>query len=164
MTRKPAVFSTELFELLREAVAAASSATDLYKIGGAVSMAALGYARHTSAVDLFIAEGAQAAVLLALRARGFRVTPVVDGLHYVAQRPDEQDPEARIDVLVASDEPDWSAVASPDKAAMDDLTFHVFPPELLVLSKFYEVDNRSPPRGGVAQPSESRRVPRVSPK
>lgn len=141
MTHKPAVFSPELFRLLEEAVGAASSVTDQYAIGGAVGMAVYGYARQTSDVDLFIDDSARTAVLVALKRRGFRVTPIFDGLHYVAQWPDEQDPDARIDVLVPFDDPDWSAVAAPDQAEMNGLVFQVFPAELLVLSKFYGVDN-----------------------
>src|SRR3972149_7199740 len=141
MSHKPAVFSPELFRLLEEAVGAASSVTDQYAIGGAVGMATYGYARQTSDVDLFIDDSARMAVLRALKRRGFRVTPIFDGLHYTAQWPDEKDPEARIDILVPFDDPDWSAVAAPDQAIMEGLAFQVFPPELLVLSKFYGVDN-----------------------
>lgn len=141
MTRRSVVFTEELFELLRGAVAAASSVTDVYAIGGAAAMAVHRFARHTSSVDLFIDDGAQAGVLRALRTRGFRVTPVTDGLRYTAQRPGEQEPDARIDIIVACDEPDWSAVAAPDHAMLDDLKFNVFPPELLVVSMFYGADD-----------------------
>ncbi len=141
MSPKPSAISSEVFALLRDAVHAAASVTSLYAIGGAVGMAAHGYARQTSDVDLFVDKDARAGILRALRLAGFHVQPIFEGLHYVAQRPGEKDPELRIDVLVPYDDPDWSAVAAPETAEMGGLSFHVFPSELLVLSKFYGVDN-----------------------
>jgi hypothetical protein len=137
---RPAAISDGVYDLLRAAVEA-GSASGAYAIGGAVAMAAHGYARYTSDVDLFVDEDSRAKVLRALRAQGLSVEPVFEGIHYVARRPGALDPELRIDVLVPYDDPDWSAVAAPDEATISGLTFSVFPPELLVLSKFYGVDN-----------------------
>jgi hypothetical protein len=138
---KTASISPEVFDLLERAVRAASSVSQLYAIGGAVGMAACGYARQTSDVDLFVDESARAGVLRALRSEDLHVQPVFEGLHYVAQRPGAADPELRVDVLVPYDDPDWSAVNAPDRGELNGLEFNVFPPELLVLSKFYGVDN-----------------------
>jgi hypothetical protein len=132
-----------LFRLLEEAVGAASSVTDQYAIGGAVGMAVHGYARQTSDVDLFIDDSARTVVLLLheLKRRGFYVMPLPDGPHYIARLSDERNADAFILVTLAMDDIDWSAVTAPDQATMGDLSFQVFPPELLVLSKFYSVDN-----------------------
>ena len=46
----------------------------------------------------------------------------------------------RINVVVAVDDPEWTAVAPPHKASMVDLTFHVFPPKHRVVLSFYAAD------------------------
>jgi hypothetical protein len=122
-------------ELLEKFLRAAKEVDRPYAIGGALAMAAYGYTRQTSDVDAFLAEGDISAWARALRAQGLRVDRVVSGIHYVATVPDHP-ADVRIDLLLPSDDPEWSAVQAPQTANIGGVRAEVFPVALLVAAKF----------------------------
>lgn len=167
MKKKPAAISAEVFSLLKLAEQAVRDAhIEKYAIGGAVGMAAHGYARHTADVDLFVDPQSKNSVLRSMRKLGLHVWSVFEGIHYVAQIPETEDPELRIDVLFPHDDPDWSAVQAPELGMLGNLQINVFPIELLVLSKFYasqddpqdKADIHSMYHRGLFDPDEVRKL------
>lgn len=107
-----------------------------YGIGGAVAMAARGYARYTSDLDLFVTEADAPTVLRALRGAGYRVSEVFDRIHYAAYPPGDVDPDVRIDVLVPYDEPDFSVADGSEPLEVDGATVLVATATVLALQKF----------------------------
>lgn len=110
-----------------------------YAIGGALAMAAAGYARHTKDVDLFVTERDRHKVLIAFRRAGYTVSPVFDPHHYAVYLPgDIEDPDVRIDVMIPAGEPDLSAISYPSVVALTKGgdTFNVVEPNLLAVMKY----------------------------
>lgn len=110
-----------------------------YAIGGALAMAAAGYARHTKDVDLFVTEAGRIKSLMAFRRAGYTVTPVFEPHHYAVYLPGPiDDPEVRIDLMVPAGEPDLSAVEYPGRTALtkDGADFNVVTPNLLAVMKY----------------------------
>ena len=111
-----------------------------YAIGGALAMAAAGYARHTKDVDLFVVEKDRFKVLRALRRAGLDVISVFEPHHYAAYLPGHHDDlEVRIDVMVPADEPDLSAIEYPERKALTKggHEFNVVIPDLLAVMKYH---------------------------
>jgi hypothetical protein len=133
-SRSPWPFDPRVRDLLETFLRAAQETGRPYAIGGALAMAAHGYARQTNDVDAFLADGDIAAWSRALRAEGLRVEPVVGGIHYVASSPEHGD--VRIDLLVPADDPEWSAVQAPETGDIAGVRAEVFPVSLLVAAKF----------------------------
>ena len=87
-----------------------------YAVGGAVAMAAYGYRRNTSDVNLFAHEDDQPRILRALRAGGAtEIEEVFRPFHYVARNPEHDNPEIRIDVLFPASDPELSAIEFPER-------------------------------------------------
>lgn len=110
-----------------------------YAIGGALAMAAAGYARHTKDVDLFVTEPGRIKSLMAFRRAGYIVTPVFEPHHYaVYPREGIDDPEVRIDLMIPAGEPDLSAIEYPSRAALTKGggEFNVVEPNLLAVMKY----------------------------
>lgn len=135
-----------------------------YAIGDAIAMGAHGYRRHTSDVDLFAAEADRNRVLRTLREAGLEVAAVVGPSHYMAYDPDDNDVEARIDVMFPAGDPELSAVELPTRKNVYGHPLNIFPVSVLVLSKFYsdrqkdEMDIAEMYNAGVFDPDEVRRV------
>jgi len=112
-----------------------------HAVGGAVAMAAYGYNRATSDIDIFIDPNQLDPVLGAMRALGYNVRLVFDETHYEVSSPEldrrRGDREAHADLLFASADPDWSALMAPDLARIYDREISVFPAVLLAAAKFY---------------------------
>jgi len=129
------VYSSRLLELL-SAIARAMEKNKLdYAIGGAVAMAAYGYARNTSDIDLFVNGEQKPKVLAALRKLGLDIVPVFRGAHYLAQVPGVSIGKLSVDVLFPDQDPDWSAVQLPETVRVDRVRFEAFPLSLLFLAK-----------------------------
>lgn len=105
-----------------------------WAVGGAFAMAAHGYTRETSDIDLFIGDDAREPLLAALRARGVAVDEVLEDIHYAAI-PDRRDPEQRIDLLFPSSEPDVSALMAARPASVLRRRVPVWPLHLIVAAK-----------------------------
>ena len=105
-----------------------------WAVGGAFAMAAHGYTRETRDIDLFIGDDAREPLLAALRAHGVAVDEVVEDIHYAAI-PDRRDPEARIDLLFPSSEPDVSAMMTVRPALVLKKKVPVWPLHLMVANK-----------------------------
>ena len=134
MTRK--WISPEVEQLLDLFLAAADEIGRPYAIGGALAMGAHGYRRHTDDVDAFVIHEDRVEWIRALRKQGLIVTPLFSGIHYIAQLPNQEDPEVRIDLLVPADDPDLSAVEVPDSTTIANRAAEVWPIDLLVIAKF----------------------------
>lgn len=134
-TRRTNATKTEV--LLNRFLSVASRIKKPYAIGGALAMAAYGYSRETKDVDAFVDYDDRVTWIRALRDSGLEVRQVFHGVHYVATLPRERDPDARIDLLVPSDEPEVSAVLAPDEATiLGRDAVSIFPLNLLVIAKF----------------------------
>ncbi len=105
-----------------------------WAVGGAFAMAAHGYTRETRDIDLFIGDDVREQLLAALRARGIAVDEVLEHIHYAAM-PDRKDPEARVDLLFPSSEPDVSAMMSARPAQVLRRKVPVWPLHLIVANK-----------------------------
>jgi len=110
-----------------------------YAIGGALAMAAHGYARFTEDVDVFITEEGRHKVLQALRAAGYEVGEAMRPFHYFMMLPEHGgDPDVRIDLMFHAGEPDLSAAEFPMRLPIvkggDKL--NVVEPNLLAMMKF----------------------------
>ncbi len=105
-----------------------------WAVGGAFAMAAHGYTRETRDIDLFIGDDAREPLLAALRAHGVAVEEIVEDIHYAAI-PDRRDPEARVDLLFPSSEPDVSAVMAARPALVLRRKVPVWPLHLIVANK-----------------------------
>lgn len=121
---------------LADTVAALDAAGVTYAIGGAVAMAAHGYTRATTDVDVFIDPNDRPAALRALRnnsyGASFRVERIHGDEHWIATRGDGGQ-KYRVDLLFPSADPDWSAIQVPDM--VEGVPF--FSPEMIALSKLY---------------------------
>jgi hypothetical protein len=123
-------------ELLDVFLAVAKELDLPYAIGGALAMGAHGYRRHTDDIDAYVEHKYRGRWIRTLREHGLTVAPLFGGVHYVAQFPDENDPEIRIDLLVPADDPDLSAIEVPDASQIAGRPVEIWPLELLVVSKF----------------------------
>lgn len=110
-----------------------------YALGGALAMAAHGYARHTSDVDLFIAEKDRHKIFRLLRDAGLEISAVMSPFHYIAVLPEHGDLDVRIDLLFPATEPELSAIDLPDRKSItqDTSPLNIFPVDLLAIAKFY---------------------------
>ena len=106
-----------------------------YAVGGALAMAAHGYERQTSDLDVFARFKDRGAVLRALREQGLEVEPLFGGVHYIAYDPAHRDPRIRIDVLVPQEQPFLSALRRPVRAEIAGREMNVFPLVALVAAK-----------------------------
>lgn len=115
-----------------------------YCFAGAVAQAFYGYARMTADVDVFVTPEVAYVVLRALRTAGFIVDVMAESTHYAAHLPSWAHlyPEVRVDVLVASSDPEWSAAKLPCEMTFEGAKVHVMPAELLALSRFYSDEPR----------------------
>ncbi len=130
-----AVYSSALTDLLRSIAQAMEKNKLDYAIGGAVAMAAYGYARNTSDIDLFVSREQKPKVLAALRKLGLDIVPVFRGAHYLGQVPGVPIGKLSVDVLFPEQDPDWSAVQMPETVRVDRVRFEAFPLSLLFLAK-----------------------------
>lgn len=105
-----------------------------WAVGGAFAMAAHGYTRATRDIDLFIGDDVREPLLASLRARGVAVDEILEHIHYAAI-PDRRDPEARVDLLFPSSEPDVSAMMSARPAQVLRRRVPVWPLHLIVANK-----------------------------
>lgn len=128
-------FDPRVRDLLERFLRASKKVDSPYAIGGALAMAAHGYSRQTSDVDVFLEHGKVAAWSRALREECLCVERVVGGIHYVATAP-EYPASVRIDLLFPFDDPEWSAVQFPEKGSIAGVRAEVFPVALLVAAKF----------------------------
>jgi hypothetical protein len=128
-----------VLELIRRAASALEPLDVPYAVGGAVAMAAHGYARYTSDLDVFALDESKPSILRAFRKEGFIVEPLMPPMHYVAFLREHGDPTVRVDILFPADEPALSAVEYPVTVhiAGADLDLKVFPVDMLVAAKFY---------------------------
>lgn len=124
-----------LIELLRTIARAMERSNLDYAIGGAVAMAAYGYERNTTDIDLFVNREQRPQVLRLLRGLGLGVTSVHSGLHYVGAIPRISIERLHVDVLFPESDPDWSAVQLPETVKLDGVRFEAFPLPLLFLAK-----------------------------
>jgi hypothetical protein len=110
-----------------------------YVLGGALAMAAHGYARHTSVVDLFIVEKDRHKVFRLLRDAGLQISAVMSPFHYMAVLPEHDDLDVRIDLLFPTTEPEMSAIDLPDRKSItqDTSPLNIFSVDLLAIAKFY---------------------------
>ncbi len=102
-------------------------------------MAAHGYARYTSDLDIFALDESKSSILRALRKEGFIVEPLMPPMHYVAFLREHGDPTVRVDILFPADEPALSAVEYAVKLRIPgvNLDLKTFPIDMLVAAKFY---------------------------
>lgn len=110
-----------------------------WAIGGAIAQTIHGYERATTDLDVFVHVGQYKLALASLRGAGMQIETLMPEIHYAAHLPKYASlyPEVRIDVLVPSDDPEWSAVAVPDEVDFEGLKLNVFPVVLLALTRFY---------------------------
>lgn len=108
-----------------------------YAVGGAVALGAHGVRRHTADVDVFALEADRPRIARALRTEGMQVSPIFEPHHYIARRPDEDDPEVRIDLLFPADDPELSGIEAPVRAQVAGAELSVFSANMLALTKFY---------------------------
>lgn len=108
-----------------------------YAVGGAVAMAAHGYVRDTTDLDVFFKSEDANKVLSAFRKK-FRVGTFMEPYHYAIQ-PDLREPDVRVDLLFTSDDLERDAVEFPDRAQIvsnkKKLSVDVFPLDVLVAAK-----------------------------
>jgi hypothetical protein len=128
-----------VLELIRRTASALEPLNVPYAVGGAVAMAAHGYARYTSDLDVFALDESKPSIFRALRKEGFTVEPLMSPMHYVAFLREHGDPTVRVDILFPADEPALSAVEYPVTVhiAGTDVDLKVFPIDMLVAAKFY---------------------------
>jgi hypothetical protein len=110
-----------------------------YAIGGAMAMAAHGYARFTEDVDVFITEEGRHKVLRALRSAGYEVGEATRPFHYFMMLPEHGgDPDVRIDLMFPAGEPDLSAAEFPMRLPIvkGGDKFNIVEPNLLAMMKF----------------------------
>jgi hypothetical protein len=137
MTKKTQELEPRVLELVH---AVANSVTSLnvdYAVGGALAMGAHGARRYTSDVDLFIKDADLSAVMRSLRQEGLETTCGFGSNHYIAYNPDDGNPGVHVDVIVANEEPELSAVEHAERRLVGDVELDVFRITLLVASKFY---------------------------
>lgn len=110
-----------------------------YAVGGAIAMAAHGYARHTNDVDLFVVEKDRHKVFRALRDAGMQISAVASPFHYIAVLPEHANPDIRIDLLFPAGDPELSAIELPQRKSLTrgGSPLNVFPADLLAIAKFY---------------------------
>lgn len=107
-----------------------------YTVGGGMAVLLHGVSRHTNDVDVFLLKKDRAALFAALRKDGLLVAPVMDPYHYMAWRPEHNDPRIRIDLLFPEDPLEKFTVRHPQKGAMWDAEFNVTSPAMLAAIKF----------------------------
>lgn len=109
-----------------------------YAIGGAVAMAAAGYARQTEDLDVFFRHEDTPVVLRALRSEGVRFATIAEPYHY-AIIPSVKNPDHRVDLLFTSEDLEVDAVSFPDAVKVmvgnRKATVSIFPPLLLKSTK-----------------------------
>jgi hypothetical protein len=134
-----------VIDLLERVIAAMQKAGIPYAIGGGIAVIAHGVQRTTVDVDLFVRDQERARALRALRDVGLLTDKVFEPAHYLAFDPKHNDPRIRVDVLVPFDDPELGAIEYPQLVRIGDTPdVHVFPAELLVMSKFYTDPNERP--------------------
>jgi hypothetical protein len=126
-----------VLELIRRAASALDPLDVPYAVGGAVAMAAHGYARYTSDLDIFALDEGKSSILRALRKEGFIVEPLMPPMHYIAFLREHGDPTVRVDILFPADEPALSAIEYPVTTHIAGTDVKVFPVDMLVAAKFY---------------------------
>ncbi len=104
-----------------------------YAVGGAVAMAAHGYVRDTTDLDIFFKDEDANTVLTAFRKK-FKVATIQDPFMFCIF-PDLREPDIRVDLLFTSIEMERDAVDFPDGAKIHKLPAHVFPRDVLVAVK-----------------------------
>lgn len=105
-----------------------------YGVGGALAMAAHGYVRQTSDADAFVLRGDVNAWLRAAREEGFEIDSVGMG-QYMLFLKKHRDPLARVDILVALDEPELSAVETSKGKTLGGVRAKFVSPEFLAAMK-----------------------------
>lgn len=108
-----------------------------YAVGGAVAMAAHGYVRETTDLDVFFKSEDQNEVLRAMRKR-HKVVAIADPFHFCIF-PNLRNLDERIDLLFTSIDLERDAVEFPDNAEIRvgrrKLKIEVFPLSVLVSAK-----------------------------
>jgi hypothetical protein len=129
-------YDPRLRELLVAFMKMAKEVKRPYAVGGALAMAAQGYARQTTDLDAFLLRQDALAWFRAARAQGLSVSPVFEGHHYFAWMRKHGDPEVRIDLMFPSEEIYLSGVREPKRAKIGDVASVVLPIELVAAAKF----------------------------
>ncbi len=137
MSKKGQELEPRVLELVHDVAWAIAPIGVDYAIGRALAMGAHGARRHTSDVDIFAKDADRPAIMRALRQAGLETAAIMAPFHYIAYRPQHQDPEVRIDLLFPAGEPELSAIEFADRGIVGDIELNVFPIDLLVASKFY---------------------------
>lgn len=130
----------------------AGSLIDLdYAIGGAVAQALYGYGRMSTDVDVFVTPEDARAALEKMKCDGWLVEMMAPEIHYSACLPKYRHlyPEVRVDLLVASSDPEWSGASLPHNIDFEGTRVQVMPPELLALTRFYSSEPKH--RGDLEQ-------------
>jgi hypothetical protein len=133
-------FNTRVIRLLRALSRAVHG--QKYVVGGGVAVVSAGYLRNTMDVDVFAAPKGGAAIAAALRGEGMVVHSVTDS-HIVAFFEDDniefiaarQQPEYRIDLLVAISEPETSSIRTAQVVQLAELPIAVMRTDYLVAMK-----------------------------
>lgn len=140
-------------EWMREYIqqVASSLATLDYAIGGAVAQALYGYGRMSPDVDVFVTPEHAGAALHELKLHGWQVEVMAPHIHYSAYLPKYRHlyPEVRVDLLVASSDPEWSGATLSNEVDFDGTWVKVLPAELLALTRFYSSEPKH--RGDLEQ-------------
>lgn len=114
-----------------------------YVVGGGIAVAAHGYRRMTSDLDVFASPVTARRFAVALRAEGLTVERIADS-HVIAYYPEDNPsaleqreiPEHRIDLLATITEPETTAIRTAQPTTYAGATFAVMPVDMLVAIKF----------------------------
>jgi hypothetical protein len=135
-SQDPWPYDPRVQELLKAFLRMAKKTHKPYAIGGALAMAAHGYVRQTTDVDAFLRDEDRLDWLRAARAEGLHIDELYHRIHYIAFDLKHGDPRIRIDLMFPAEEPALSAIDIPDTATIGNLSFDVFPIDMLVIAKF----------------------------
>jgi hypothetical protein len=133
-------FSTRVIRLLHALSWAAGH--QKYVVGGGIAVASAGYVRATRDVDVFATPKSGAAIAAGLRAEGMVVHSVADS-HLVAFFEDDnaeflaagQQPEYRIDLLLAISEPETSSIRTARVVQLAEVPVAIMRTDYLVAMK-----------------------------
>jgi len=135
------LFSPALLRTLKSVTAALRRARVRHAVGGSLAMAAHGYRRETTDIDVFIDAKQKPAAMRAIRKLGWPTASVFRGFHHIAEIPGFDIDDLRVDLLFPADDPDWSAVQAPERVHIGSVQFDAFPLLLLILAKVQAVSD-----------------------
>lgn len=123
-------------EMLRVATKIAKKARVKMGIGGGIAVAAHGYRRSTDDVDAFFHYTDRRKVLAAARAIAPEYTmESLHDSHWILVPPDAE-PNARIDLLFATGDPEESAIEMSRAGTFHKNSAPIFPIDMLIVTKF----------------------------